>query len=356
VICCTSHAEREEYFVLSRDDVLPFISVIMPVRNEATFVERTLRELVGQDYDPQRFEILVVDGSSTDGTAQLVARFAEDHENVHLLNNPRRLSSAARNLGIQHARGDIIVIVDGHCELGSRCYLARLATAFEKSGADCVGRPQPQDVAGGNTFQQAIAAARSSRLGHHPDSLIYASEERFAPAESVAIAYRRSVFAKIGGFDESFDACEDVELNHRVDRAGLRCYFTPEVAVHYVPRDSLRGLFGQLVRYGRGRVRLARKHPETFGWRAFLPGVLVLGIVLGLGSLWISPWLAATYVGAIAAYMIIVLAVSVLVAVGRRNMGVLHWLPLVFVTIHVGAGVGILEEVVVGMRARRRVP
>ena len=153
----------------------PFISVVVPVRNEATFIRATLAQLVGQNYDPDRFEVIVADGQSTDGTPGIVRRLVAGHHNLRLLANPRRWSSAGRNLGVRAARGEIIVIVDGHCDLANPDYLRDLAEAFARSGADCVGRPQPLDVAGASTVQRAIAAARSSWLGHHPDSFQYST-------------------------------------------------------------------------------------------------------------------------------------------------------------------------------------
>jgi succinoglycan biosynthesis protein ExoA len=99
------------------------------------------------------------------------------------------------------------------------------------------------------TFPQREVVRRCPpELGHHPASFIYSDAERFVPAKSVAVAYRRAVFDQVGLFDESFDACEDVELNHRIDRLGLRCFFTPQIAVRYRPRASLSGLFGQMSR------------------------------------------------------------------------------------------------------------
>lgn len=321
-----------------------FISVVVPVRNEANFIEQTLTQLITQDYDPQRFELLVVDGESTDGTPDLIKKFVERYTNVRLFSNPRRLSSAARNIAIGEARGDVVLLVDGHCELDSTHYLSNLAEAFERSGADCIGRPQPQDIAGASTLQRAIAAARSSRLGHHPDSFIYSLSEGFVPAKSVAAAYRRSVFDKIGPFDETFDACEDVELNHRIDRAGLRCFFTPLVAAHYAPRDTLRGLFRQLVRYGRGRVRLLRKHPETFSCGILPPLAFVVGLIVGLPLSLLSAWFAITYAAGLCVYTLLVVAGSVAVAIREGNGRLLAWLPLVFFTIHCAAGAGMLLE------------
>jgi succinoglycan biosynthesis protein ExoA len=282
----------------------------------------------------------------------LAEKFAAAYSNVRLLANPLRLSSAARNIAIREACGDVVLLVDGHCDLAGKHYLRNLADAFNRSGADCLGRPQPQDIPNPTALQQAIAAARSSRLGHHPDSFIYSSAEGFVPAKSVAVAYRREVFETIGGFDERFDACEDVEFNHRVDGAGLRCFFTPRIAVHYAPRNTLRGLFRQLFRYGRGRVRLGRKHPETTSIKTILPGIFVFGCILGFGLAWTSKWLADAYILALASYFIIVLLGSFIAAIQRRDIKALPWLPLVFTTIHFGAGLGLLWEIVFGLRRR----
>ena len=347
-----------------------FVSVIVPVRNEARHIERTLEQLTGQDYGcpgAPGFEIIVVDGESTDGTPALVERFAAAYGNIRLLANPKRLSSAARNIAVREARGDVVLLVDGHCDLAGKQCLSDLAEAFQRSGADCLGRPQPQEasstepgagsMASGSSLpaprsplQRAIAVARSSRLGHHPDSHIYSAAEGFVPAKSVAVAYRRAVFEKVGGFDERFDACEDVEFNHRVDCAGLRCFFTPRIAAHYAPRETLRGLFRQLFRYGCGRIRLWRKHPETLSIKTLLPGVFVLGCILGFALAWMARWLAAAYALTLASYCVTVLAGSIVAAAKRPSLAVMVWLPLVFVTIHVAAGAGLLWEMIFGRR------
>jgi succinoglycan biosynthesis protein ExoA len=314
------------------------------VRNEARFIARTIEQLVTQDYPGDRFEVLVVDGRSDDETRAIAERMAAVHPQVRVLDNPGYISSAARNIGIRQARGSLIVVVDGHCELEGPAYFRDLVEAFERSGADCLGRPQPLDVTGASTLQKAIAAARSSWLGHHPDSFIYSSVEQFAPAKSVAVAYRRCVFDLVGGFDERFDACEDVELNHRIDRAGLKCLFTPKIRVRYSPRSSVRGLFHQMARYGRGRVRLLRKHPETFSAGGFLTAAWLAGLLAGpLASLaWPPLWWA--YGGVIALYLAIVLTTSATIAVRHREPRFLAWLPLVFLTVHAGSGWGVLAE------------
>ncbi len=332
----------------SASSTLPFLSVIVPVRNEAAHITATLEQLFAQDYPVDRYEVLVADGESTDDTVALVEQLARSRPNLRLLRNPRRWSSAGRNVAARAARGEILVLVDGHCEISNRRYFADLVEAFHRSGADCVGRPQPLDVSGATILQRAIAAARSSRLGHHPASHIWSTQEGFVPPQSVAVAYRREVFDRIGWFDERFDACEDVEFNHRAAKANLTCWFTPRVLVRYHPRDSLPKLFRQLVRYGRGRVRLLRKHPETFSLAGFLPGLFVLGLLMG-------PWLAllfaplcGLFVGALLLYVLLVVSFSLGLAWRHRQPCFMLLCPLVFLTVHLGAGWGLVWETVVG--------
>ncbi len=332
---------------------MPFVSVIVPVRNEARYIERLLGQLLSQHYDPQRFEIIVVDGRSTDNTREIVDQFRGSHENLLLLDNPRRLSSAARNIAVRAAQGEYILLVDGHCEIDNPEYLRDLVDAFSRSGADCIGRPQPLDIPGAGPLQRAIAAARASRLGHHPASFIYSAQEQFVPPQSVAIAYRRDVFDVVGMFDESFDACEDVEFNHRLDQAGCRCFFTPRVTVRYQPRASLVGLFRQLTRYGRGRVRLLRKHSETFSWGSIIPAIFLVLAALGSSAAFISPWLTLAWAAGFGMYVLAVSTASLTIVVRKRDWKLLPWLFLVFPVIHFGAGFGIVKEWLQGWNRSR---
>jgi succinoglycan biosynthesis protein ExoA len=332
---------------------MPFVTVLVPVRNEAAFIRNTLEQLLDQDYDPARFEILVADGGSTDGTAEVVRALARQYPQVRLLDNPGCWSSAGRNAALRRCRGDLILLVDGHCQLNHRRHLAEVVSAFARSGADCLGRPQPLDVTGATTVQRAIAAARSCWLGHHPASHIYSTQEGFVRPQSVAVAYRRQVFERVGLFDERFDACEDVEFNHRVARAGLRCFFTPRIAVRYHPRATLAGLFRQMVRYGRGRVRLLRKHPGSFSVPGFLPAAFVAGLIAGPLLAWLWPALGLAYAGGLALYACTLLFVSFVLAGRERRLSWLVLLPLVFFTIHCGAGTGIWWELLCGGPAPR---
>lgn len=323
---------------------LPFITIVMPVRNEARFIQDTLWQLLKQDYPADRFEILVVDGQSDDGTTRMVQKLSATHPQIRLIQNEKRLSSAGRNLGFQHGKGELFLVVDGHCYLPDDQLLRNVVRCFEESQADCLGRPQPLDPPGLTPFQQAVALARASRFGRSGSSLIYSDYEGYASPASNGAAYRRGVFDLIGLVDETIDACEDVEFNFRVEGAGLRAYTSPSLMVKYYPRENLRGLFHQLARYGQGRLRFLKKRPESLSVETFVPLGLVLCLALffctGSGVLGA---LIALYVG-----LVFFFSLQIARRWGWRHFG---YLVAIYPVIHLGLGWGSLKEVTSSMRS-----
>lgn len=331
----------------------PQVSVIVPVRNEAANIRRTLEGLLRQDFHPDAFEVIVIDGQSVDETAFVVREIQPRFRRLKLLYNPGRLSSSARNVGIRHARGEYVVIVDGHCSIDSPRFLGEVVNAFAASQADCLGRPQPLDAERPTPFQRGVALARRSWLGHNPGSAIYSDRPRFVEPQNVAVAYRREVFERVGLFDEQFDACEDVEFNSRVARAGLKCYFTPAIQVRYQPRPSLRGIWYQMCRYGKGRARLGRKDPSSLTIPSLVPALWLvwLASTLLLGAAWPPALLVCA--SSLAAYFVIVLGESLRLARGTGEVG---RLTLIFAAIHAGFGWGFLRESVVPVHVARGGP
>lgn len=327
---------------------LPFITIVMPVYNEARFIEQTLGQLLAQDYPAERFEILVVDGMSTDETRRIVDNLSKQHRHIHLLDNPKRKSSAGRNIGFKTGKGDYFLVVDGHCFIPDNRLIANTVTAFQTSGADCLGRPQPLDPLGLSTFQQAVALARSSRLGHGGDSLIYSEFEGFASPVSNGAAYAHHVFEKVGYVDENFDACEDVEFNYRVEKAGLTCYTSPKLTVRYYPRENLRGLFRQMVRYGTGRFRFIKKHHEALTAHQLVPAAFVLGFCCFMSSFLFLLLKGATIpliLTAIPYCLYIMLIARETLNVFSKD-GIRHamMLPPILFMIHFALGYGFLQE------------
>ncbi len=320
----------------------PFITVIMPVRNEERFIGEVLNELLKQDYPKDRYEIIVADGESTDRTHEIVKEIARSNSQVILLSNPGLLPSSGRNLGFKNGKGDFFLVIDGHCKIRNRQLLANLVDCFQKSNVQCLGRPQPFIIPEEQTMQRAIALARSSRLGHSTDSFIHSNKEGFVSPVSVGCAYKREVFEAIGFVDETFGACEDVEFNYRVEKAGFKTFFSPRIAVYYYPRKDLKGLFRQLVRYGEGRMQFMFKHPETINFDMFLPLIFTTGVLLGPILGLVSKFFLSCYLFSIAIYFIILSVESLRLGLRSGFLFILKFI-LVFFAIHLSLGVGYIK-------------
>jgi glycosyltransferase involved in cell wall biosynthesis len=332
---------------------VPFLSVVMPVRNEESHIAAVLAQLEMQSYPQDRLEVLVVDGNSTDGTVRVVDKFAHQTSlGIRLLRNPAQRSSAGRNVGARNARGEYVIFIDGHCHIPSKTLLVDVVELFDKTGVDCLCRPQPLTMPGETLFQEVVGHARATVLGHGRDSTIYATELEGSvnPCSSGAM-YRRNVFERVGYYDETFDACEDVEFNYRVFNAGLTSYLSSRLAVFYQPRTSLSSLWQQMIRYGRGRFRLIRKHRGAFSLSQVLPAAVLLWFVIGGIASLFSRLFAACFLVTLAIYLLIVLGFSI--ALGLRY-GWRHLLqsPAVYFVIHFGLGAGFLAEFLAAVRGR----
>ena len=330
-----------------------FVSVVIPVLNEGASLEGVVRALLGQEYPADMFEVILVDGGSTDETLSIAFELGRSRSNVKLFPNPARLSSAGRNAGARAARGDVVMFVDGHCEVPDRFLLSSLSELVRTTGADVFCRPQPLQAAGLSATQRAIALARASRLGHNPGSHIFAqNEEGFVDPESSGAAYTRRVFDTIGFFDESFDACEDVDFNLRAREAGLKAFTSPRLTIRYKPRDSLAALFRQMARYGSGRARLLAKHPGRG-----LAGALLLGLpplVLAALAVCSVVYRGAGYalLGIVLGYAVVTAAASAALSAGR-GMGLLPRVFTAFLAIHLGLAAGFWKKLFEGRRAGR---
>ena len=337
---------------------VPFVTVIMPIRNEAAFIARSLGAVLAQDYPSDRLEVLVVDGMSDDGTREIVRRIADDRRKaandelsfVTLLDNPARIVPTALNIGLRRARGEVIVRVDGHCEIAPD-YVRRCIKALQETNADCVGGPMV--TVGETRVSRAIALAQSSVFGVGGVAF-RTGRERPGYVDTVAFgAYRRQVFDRVGTFDEELVRNQDDELNFRLTQAGGKIWMDPSVRSVYYSRSSLRRLRRQYFEYGFYKVRVIQKRKAVPSWRHLVPGGFVLGFV---GSVLLALLTRQLY------WLLIVVVPYALTNgvaslwAARRNWRTLPLLPLAFSILHLAYGLGFLKGLGSFVFFRRRSP
>src|SRR5262249_39579425 len=122
----------------NRDAESPFISIIVPCRNEEKHIAICLQSIIDQEYPKEKFEVIVVDGMSTDGTREILRRFVDAHQNITILDNPKKTAPAALNIGISASKADFISRIDGHASVYPD-YLRNCIRTMRRTNADLVG-------------------------------------------------------------------------------------------------------------------------------------------------------------------------------------------------------------------------
>jgi len=263
----------------------PFVSIVMPIRNEAGYIQQGIAALLEQNYPAERFEIIVADGMSDDGTRAVLDELIKTCPKLVVIDNPERIVSTGLNAAIKRAKGEIILRLDGHAEIADDFILQNVLLLSEHPEAWIVGGPIIH--VGRNAFAKAAAAAMSSRFGVGNASHRFAGFEGYA--EGCAFpAIRRWVFDKVGNFDEQLVRNQDDEFNYRVTTAGGKVFISPRVRYEYFVRDTPRKLFRQYFQYSFWRIPVIRKHKRPTTFRQIVPSLffllmfvlLVAGIVL----------------------------------------------------------------------------
>ncbi len=338
----------------------PLVSVIMPIRNEARFIERSLGSVLAQDYPSERMEVIIVDGMSDDGTREIVQqmincmttdygrRTTDDRlrttdcgrqitgiPTIILLDNPSRIVPTALNIGLKHARGDVIIRVDGHCEIAPD-YVRRCVEVLQETGADCVGGLQR--AVGEGWIGRTIALTTSSPFGVGSARFHY--DERPGWVDTVYLgAYHRKVFDRIGGFDEELVRNQDDEFNFRLIQAGGKIWLDPSIRSVYYSRASLKSLWRQYFQYGFYKVRVIQKRKAIPSWRHLVPATFVLGLAgsILLAMITAQPFWALCVAGP---YALANILASLWTA--RKDWKTLPLLPFAFSTLHLSYGIGFL--------------
>lgn len=321
----------------------PFISVILPIRNEADSIEAVLNAVIEQTWPSDRMEILVVDGLSVDGTREaietLITNRAAAEPAIRLIDNPAKIVPTAMNLGIREAKGEVIVRIDGHAVV-DKGYVEQTVDGLFANDADCVGGIV--ESLGDTYMGEAIAIAMSSRFGVGGASFrTIKGETEPKIVDTVPFGtFRRDVFERIGLFDEQFIRHQDYQLNHRLRAAGGKIVLLPYVKTEYYVRPSLKRLLKQYWQYGVWKGRFLRCDPKSLKLRHLIPPLFVMTVLLSALLGLFHPFGIWALTAALAAYAAFI--VLALVDMARKG----YWkylpvMPIVLAAMHWSWGAGI---------------
>jgi mycofactocin glycosyltransferase len=240
----------------------PAASVVVPVYNSERTLEPLIDSLLALDYPRECVEFIVVDNGSTDGTAAILARFADRIQRVV---EPKRGRSAARNRGIAEARHDLVAFTDADCVLHPMWLRHLLPPLLEPGVGISGGRIQAVEPC--NAIAKFGEFVRDHNLAINVYKPPYVDTSNWASPKSVLVA--------MGGFDEGLPRCEDVDLAFRIFQSGYRIVYSDDALVRHRNRSSWKGLFKDGFEHGFHSVPVLTKHYaflQGIGYRRFHAG------------------------------------------------------------------------------------
>lgn len=311
----------------------------MPVRNEAGYIIKVLDAIYKQDYPANLLEVIVADGLSDDGTMEKINTFIESHPQfrIQVIENRGRIVPTALNQAIRLTQNEVIIRLDAHSVYPNN-YISRLVEGLFKYEADNIGGVFRTLPFNGSLVAKAIAYTMSSSFG------VGNSYHRIGagqPCEVDTVPYgcfRRSVFDRIGLFDEELVRNQDDEFNGRMRKNGLKVFMIPDLYIDYYARDSFHKLGKMFYQYGLFKPLTVQKLKTMPSVRQLVPALFVLFLFGGfiLGLLW--PPMMMLYVALLLVYVGVIGVLSL-----KQGFKLAPYVATGFFVIHFYYGVGYLK-------------
>ncbi len=258
------------------------ISIVATVRNESSTIAAFLDSLLNQSRIPD--EIIIVDGSSTDGTLDILEDYANRRQ-IKLISQPCNIAEG-RNFGIRAASASHIAVTDAGCRVDPH-WLEHIASCFEHN-------PTVDVVAGNFRFETHTEFEQAVVLATFPPNRDETPSARYYPS-SRSVAFTKHAWEQAGGYPEWLYAAEDTLFNIRLRQLGFDFVFCKDAVVYWRPRETWRALARQRINFARGNARVG------IGTSGYLINLRVHGLIglLVIASLWI-PWLLVAASGVFA--------------------------------------------------------
>jgi glycosyltransferase involved in cell wall biosynthesis len=305
------------------------VTIVVPAYNESEHLLDCLESIAAQDYGD--YEVLIVDGASSDGTLQIAQEFARRDPRFRVLNNPARTITKSLNRGLSEATGRWFIRIDAHSTVPTNYVEALVALLETNEWGGAGGR---KDAIARTPTGKAIAAALGSPFGVGNSAYHYANEVKVVDHVPFG-AYPTQLARELGGWNERLTANEDFEFDFRLRRSGRRLLLDPSIRIGWRCSETLADIFSRYRRYGRGKARVVALHPVSMSPRHAAAPLLVaaLGASIAARSL-------PALIGTAGPYVLIVAAGSVMAIRGLEPGGRKSALPFALVAMHIGWGLG----------------
>lgn len=315
------------------------LSIICPIYNEEKYIAGCIKSILKQDYPKDDWEVLFVDGMSTDRTREIVRDYCRDHDFIRLIDNPQKTVPCAMNKGIAAARGNVIIRLDAHA-LYKDDYCSVLTRQLKALGADNVGAVCKTDVLNKTSKTLAIREVLSNKFGVG-NAVFRIGTDRAMEVDTVPFGcWRREVFDKYGLYDVRLVRNQDIELNKRILRGGGKIYIVPDTYCVYLARETFKALSLNCFQNGKWNILTVyyTKQFDSLSLRHFVPMLFVCSLLIPLFIGLLYP--EAMYVSLVSMGMYVLLLMLVCGKLAFKKNLSLFYLLGSFMVLHFSYGCG----------------
>lgn len=280
------------------------VTAMIVVRNEEECIGLSLRSLIDQDFPKTKYEIIVVDGCSTDNTLKIVKDIIKEEKSnikITLLKNEKKLLASGWNIGIKNAKGKYVTRIDAHAK-ASQNFISTSLKTMEKMPKDvaCVGgRIESVSI---NNGDKTVSKVLSSPFGIGNSKFRYSDKAQYVDTVAFGL-YRKSVFDDVGYFDESLERNQDNNMHNRIRKQGYKFYFNPKILSQYYVRNSLKKMLRQGFLNGKWNVIVFRQDKKSLSLRHIVPLIFVLSIFVLVALSFISKYFLYILIFEMALYL-----------------------------------------------------
>lgn len=315
----------------------PLVSVVIPCRNEEKYIKRCLDSILSQDYS--KIEIITVDGLSEDKTKEILTEYQK--QSVKVFDNPKKITAAAFNIGIQNAVGEIVVFVGSHA-VYEKDYLSKCVKYLQEYKADNVGGKLITAPDKNTVMAKAIAYVLSCSFGAGNSYFRTGSEKPRWVDTVFGGCYRKEVFKKIGLFNEHLARSQDIELNLRLKKAGGKILLAPDIIARYYPKSNFKDFFVHNFNDGVWAIYPLKFVKIPLKIRHYIPLIFVLSLIatalLGI----VLPSFLYLFLFIVCSYLLTSCYFSLKITIKEKDARYLFALPIAFANRHIGYGLGSL--------------
>ena len=314
------------------------ISIIIPVRNEEKYIEFCLNSVINA-LTEEVLEIIVIDGNSSDQTVRIVDNLCKKLPLIKLMHNPNRTVPYALNLGINESKGDFIMRLDAHTKYPCD-YIQNCISAMNKTNSDSVGGIVVSIQNGDSLSAKIVQMLTTHLFGVGNSSFRLQPEPHYADTVPFGF-FKKTIFNKIGIFDERLTRNQDYEFNQRIIKNGGKIWLDPKIKGFYKNQRTIMGLLKQAFGTGKWNVWMWKVARYSFKFRHAIPGFFSIGfLVLGSLSLFLSSFRVILLI-LLGVYFFITLFASIQQSFSYRVLMPVFLLPLGFFFYHFVYGIGI---------------